>query len=57
LQEDNEFFEKYEILGKIGEGGHSSVYKCEEKESGKLFAVKITRFRDEEMIVNSKKQF
>jgi hypothetical protein len=29
LEEDNEFFEKYKILEKIGEGGHSSVYKCQ----------------------------
>jgi serine/threonine protein kinase len=41
------FYSKYKILTKIGEGIHSSVYKCLHIKTEKLFAVKISKNVDE----------
>ncbi len=32
--------EKYERMGKIGEGSYGVVYKCKNKETGQLVAIK-----------------
>ena len=41
------FEDAYELKEKIGEGAHASVYKCIQKSSGKVFAVKVTKQGDE----------
>ena len=46
LEKKNLFFEKYDILEKIGEGANSTIYKCKSKRSNKIYAVKINKFRD-----------
>lgn len=40
----------FELLNYIGEGAHSVVYKCMEKHTQKLYAVKITKNIDEERL-------
>lgn len=39
----------FEIGKKIGEGTHSTVFKCNEKETGEQFAVKVIKKRDLEL--------
>jgi serine/threonine protein kinase len=41
------FEDSYELKEKIGEGAHATVYRCIQKSSGKVFAVKITKQGDE----------
>lgn len=48
LQRD--FWEAYSKKKKLGEGTTGIVYKCKEVSTGKSFAVKCVRTRDEEMI-------
>ena len=38
----SDFTEKYELLSEIGRGGFSTVYQCQDKTSGVLYAVKVT---------------
>lgn len=42
---------------KIGEGAHATVYRCIQKDSGKEFAVKITKQGDEELIEGARVQY
>ena len=44
------FWDKFEKKKKLGEGTSGVVRKCIRKEDGKVFAVKIVRTRDDEMI-------
>ena len=44
------FWQKYEKKNKLGEGTSGLVRRCKEKSTGKEFAVKIVRTRDEEII-------
>ena len=37
----NPFFDQYEIIDKLGQGGQSEVSLCKEKSTNELFAVKI----------------
>ncbi len=52
-----QFSDSYELMEKIGEGAHASVYRCIQKLTGKEFAVKVTKQGDEELIEGSKIQF
>jgi len=40
----NSFLDKYNLLGKLGEGGNASVHKCIHKTSGKIYAMKKFQF-------------
>lgn len=53
----DEFSLKYEKLELLGEGTVGSVWKCRHLESGELFAVKIFRSRDDEMLSNVRREF
>lgn len=44
------FWHFYEKKNKLGEGTSAVVRRCIEKRTGKAFAVKIVRTRDEEII-------
>lgn len=37
----NKFYYSYEILHKIGEGGHATVFKVKEKSTGNVYAAKV----------------
>jgi hypothetical protein len=50
----DEFHRKYDELEILGEGGAAVVKKCMQKESNKLFAVKIMRNYDIEKQMSSK---
>jgi len=41
--ETRDFSESYEVLGELGHGGMGSVYKVREKNTGKLFALKVMK--------------
>lgn len=41
----SDFTEKYELLSEIGRGGFSTVYQCQDKASGILYAVKVNSNR------------
>lgn len=59
-QEDKKFETKYILDKKIGEGMHSSVYKCFlQEDTRKLtpFAVKITRDDDEEKKIANRNEY
>ncbi|EAR83167.2 plant dual-specificity MAP kinase kinase family domain protein (macronuclear) [Tetrahymena thermophila SB210] len=45
-----EFYQNYEILEKIGEGGSSVVKQCRNKKSGQLLVVKIIKYSDTERV-------
>ena len=51
------FHRKYEENEILGEGGAAVVKKCMEKDTNKLFAVKIMRNYDHEKELNSKSEF
>ena len=51
------FESKYKLGDKIGEGLHSSVYKCVDIESQQTLAVKITREDDSEKKLAHKNEF
>lgn len=53
----DEFFEAYEELEKLGEGGASIVHKVRCKKTNKLFAAKMMRRRDEEKEATSRAEF
>ena len=53
----DEFFEDYEELEKLGEGGASIVHKVRCKKTNKLFAAKMMRRRDEEKEATSRAEF
>ena len=40
------FAEKYEILGKLGEGSDGVVHECIKKKTGKKYASKFLMFDD-----------
>lgn len=40
----SDFTEKYELLSEIGRGGFSTVFQCQDKASGILYAVKVSEF-------------
>ena len=53
-----EQFEHFFLLKeKLGEGTHSVVYKCQEKFTGKLFAVKVTKRKDAELFENIREYY
>ena len=43
------FWQRYEKKQKLGEGTSAIVRKCVERSTGKAFAVKVVRTRDEEI--------
>jgi serine/threonine protein kinase len=51
------FWHLYEKKNKLGEGTSAVVRRCIEKRTGKTFAVKIVRTRDEEIIFHLKNEF
>lgn len=53
----DEFFEAYEELEKLGEGGASIVHKVRCKKTNQLFAAKMMRRRDEEKEATSRAEF
>lgn len=42
-----QFEDAYELKEKIGEGAHATVYRCIQKSTRKIFAVKVTKQGDE----------
>lgn len=44
----NEIEKKYDVLLRLGSGGFAQVFKVKEKESGKLFALKIIGFGEDD---------
>lgn len=51
------FWHFYEKKNKLGEGTSAVVRRCIEKRTGKAFAVKMVRTRDEEIIFHLKNEF
>ena len=43
--------EKYEKLGKIGEGSYGAVYKCRNTETGQLVAIKKFMESEEDPLI------
>ena len=43
------FYAKYDLMEKLGQGCNACVYKCQEKLTGKLYAVKKTKLEDEQV--------
>lgn len=54
---DDCFEQFFQLREKIDEGAHSVVYVCEQKQSGKQFAVKSIRMKDFDIIYTLKQQF
>ena len=50
LEDLSEFKKVYTILGMIGQGAHSIIYKVEKKSDKGLFAAKMTKCFDEEIL-------
>ena len=53
----NGFESLYELVRKIDEGTQSVVHLCKEKATGNLFAVKVLRNKDPDLMRNLKEQF
>lgn len=51
------FGAKYERLDLVGEGSAGSVWRCKERASGEIFAVKVMRTRDGETLANFRREF
>ena len=47
----------FERLEKLGEGAHSTVYKCREIETGKIFAAKVFKSVDTDTLRHYKEHF
>lgn len=51
------FQDLFEPMEKVGEGCHSSVYKCREIETGKIFACKDFKAADKDSLRHFKEHF
>ena len=47
---------KYEVLGIVGEGAYGIVYKCKNKENGKIVAMKKFKDINEELVKKTMKR-
>ena len=47
---------KYEVLGIVGEGAYGIVYKCKNKENGKIVAMKKFKDIDDELVKKTMKR-
>lgn len=57
-EETHSSFEaKYERLNLVGEGSAGSVWRCRDRKSGEVFAVKVIRTRDGEALANLRREF
>lgn len=46
VKSQNGFLDEYDMGRKLGEGCHSTVYKCIQKQDKQTFAVKVTKQKD-----------
>ncbi|KRX07121.1 Protein kinase-like domain [Pseudocohnilembus persalinus] len=53
-QNQEKFQQQQKILEELGQGAHGVVKKCKKLSTGKLYAVKIIRSNDEEIMIASK---
>ena len=56
-QKNTVFSEKYDLLGTVGEGTVGTVKKCKDKVTGQVFAVKVIKKRDSELVTSIKNEF
>lgn len=54
---ENSFEGMFEKLEKVGEGCHSVVYKCKELKTGMIFAAKIFKNVDIDVVRHFKEHF